>query len=139
MSWNIAFVPYGPRWRSCRKVFHEHFHPDASRQYQPRELNAARQLLENLLCTPEDYGHHLRLWVVLFSVVDPRFMSPCSMTGQIIMGIAYGIDIAPHDDPYVSLAETSLRAIELASTSGWTFDMLPFCECTGNISIIPLS
>ena len=67
MSWNIAFLPYGPRWRAWRKVFHEHFHPSASRQYQPRELNAARQLLENLLCTPEDYKHHLRLSVaVLF-------------------------------------------------------------------------
>ncbi|KAN0118658.1 Cytochrome P450 [Russula decolorans] len=109
MSWNIAFLPYGPRWRTWRKVFHEHFHPSASRQYQPRELKAARQLLENLLRTPEDYRHHLRF-----------------MSGQIIMGIAYGIDVAPHDDPYVSLAETALKAVESASTTGWTFDMLPF-------------
>ena len=48
------------------------------------------------------------------------------------MGIAYGIDVAPHDDPYVSLAETALHAVEAASTTGWTFDMLPFCGYTGN-------
>jgi len=42
-------------------------------------------------------------------------------------GIAYGIDIAPHDDPYVSLAEKALQAVESASITGWTFDMLPFC------------
>jgi hypothetical protein len=52
------------------------------------------------------------------------------MAGQIIMGIAYGIDVSPHDDPYLSLAETALQAIESASTTGWTFDMLPFCGCT---------
>ncbi|KAI9507628.1 cytochrome P450 [Russula earlei] len=109
MSWNIAFVPYGPRWRTWRKVFHEHFHPNATQQYRPRELKAARKLLENLLRTPEHYDHHLRF-----------------MTGQVIMGIAYGIDITPHDDPYVSLAENALHAIESASISGWTFDMLPF-------------
>ncbi|KAF8467541.1 cytochrome P450 [Russula ochroleuca] len=109
MSWNIAFLPYGPRWRAWRKVFYEHFHPNASRQYRPRELRAARQLLENLLRTPEQYRHHLRF-----------------MTGQVIMGIAYGIEVAPHDDPYVSLAETALQAVESASTTGWTFDMLPF-------------
>ncbi|KAH9964763.1 CyP450 monooxygenase [Russula compacta] len=109
MNWNIAFLPYGPKWRTWRKVFHEHFHPNASRQYQPRELKAARHLLENLLRTPEDYGHHLRF-----------------MSGQVIMGIAYGIDIAPHDDPYVSLAEKALQAVESASITGWTFDMLPF-------------
>ncbi|KAF8467547.1 cytochrome P450 [Russula ochroleuca] len=109
MNWNIAFLPYGPRWRTWRKVFHEHFHPNASRQYRPRELRAARQLLENLLRTPEQYRHHLRF-----------------MTGQVIMGIAYGIDVSPHDDPYISLAETALQAVELASTTGWTFDMFPF-------------
>ncbi|KAI0295664.1 cytochrome P450 [Multifurca ochricompacta] len=109
MSWNIAFLPYGPRWRTWRKVFHEHFHPTATRQYLPRELKATRQLLLNLLHTPEHYGDHLRF-----------------MSGQVIMGIAYGIDIAPHDDPYVSLAEKALQAVESASITGWTFDMLPF-------------
>ncbi|KAF8262577.1 cytochrome P450 [Lactarius quietus] len=109
MNWNIAFLPYGPRWRNWRKVFHDHFHPNASRQYRPRELKAARQLLVNLLRTPENYGEHLRF-----------------MSGQVIIGIAYGIDIAPHDDPYVSLAEKALQAVESASIIGWTFDMLPF-------------
>jgi len=42
------------------------------------------------------------------------------------MGIAYGIEIAPHDDPYVSLAEKALHAVEAATITGWTFDMLPF-------------
>jgi hypothetical protein len=55
------------------------------------------------------------------------------MTGQLIMGIAYGIDVAPHDDPYISLAEAALQALESATTTGWTFDMLPFCGCTDNI------
>ena len=55
------------------------------------------------------------------------------------MGIAYGIDVAPHDDPYISLAEIALHAFESASTSGWIFDMLPFCGWTGSISTIPLS
>ena len=50
------------------------------------------------------------------------------MSGQVIMGIAYGIDIAPHDDPYVSLAEKALQAVESASITGWTFDMIPFCR-----------
>ncbi|KAI9443617.1 cytochrome P450 [Lactarius indigo] len=109
MNWNIAFLPYGPRWRTWRKVFHEHFHPQASRQYLPRELKATRQLLVNLLCTPSNYRDHLRF-----------------MSGQIIMGIAYGIDIAPRDDPYIFLAERALQAVESASITGWTFDMLPF-------------
>ena len=58
------------------------------------------------------------------------------MSGQVIMGIAYGIDIAPHDDPYVSLAEKALQAVESASITGWTFDMLPFCMSLMILAII---
>lgn len=52
------------------------------------------------------------------------------------MGIAYGIDIAPHDDPYVSLAEKALQAVESASITGWTFDMLPFCKSLIVLAIV---
>lgn len=58
------------------------------------------------------------------------------MSGQVIMGIAYGIDIAPHDDPYVSLAEKALQAVESASITGWTFDMLPFCKSLIVLAIV---
>jgi hypothetical protein len=59
------------------------------------------------------------------------------MSGQVIMAIAYGIDIAPHDDPYVSLAEKALHAVNTAAITGWTFDMLPFCGSSA-LSVIPL-
>ena len=61
------------------------------------------------------------------------------MSGQVIMGIAYGIDIAPHDDPYVSLAEKALQAVESASITGWTFDMLPFCKSLIILAIVYFS
>ena len=54
------------------------------------------------------------------------------------MGIAYGIDIAPHDDPYVSLAEKALLAVEAASINGWAFDMLPFCKSPMMLSLVLL-
>ena len=50
------------------------------------------------------------------------------------MCVAYDIEVAPHDDSYVSLAEPVLQAVELASTPGCTFDMLPFCGYTVNIN-----
>ena len=53
------------------------------------------------------------------------------------MAIAYGIDIAPHDDPYVSLAEKALHAVNTAAITGWTFDMLPFCGSSA-LSVLPL-
>lgn len=53
------------------------------------------------------------------------------------MGIAYGIEVAPQDDPYVSLAEKAMHAVEAATITGWTFDMLPFCGSPA-LSVRPL-
>jgi hypothetical protein len=70
-------------------------------------------------------------------IIDSRLTSSCSMSGQVIMGMAYGIDVAPQDDPYVSLAEKALHAVEAATITGWTFDMLPFCGPPA-LSMIPI-
>jgi hypothetical protein len=59
------------------------------------------------------------------------------MSGKVIMGIAYGIEVAPQDDPYVSLAEKAMHAVEAATITGWTFDMLPFCGSPA-LSVRPL-
>jgi hypothetical protein len=70
-------------------------------------------------------------------IIDSQVTLTYSMSGQVIMGIAYGIDISPQDDPYVSLAEKALHAVEAASITGWTFDMLPFCGSPA-LSVIPI-
>jgi hypothetical protein len=38
------------------------------------------------------------------------------MAGQIILSVAYGIDVRPEGDPYVENAENVLRALQLGST-----------------------
>lgn len=48
------------------------------------------------------------------------------MAGAIILGIAYGIKVQPHDDPYVEIVEKGLQAA--AAVSGpraQIFDLLP--------------
>ena len=41
---------------------------------------------------------------------------PCSMAGQTIIKIAYGIDVQQKDDPYVDAAEDVLKAVAFGST-----------------------
>jgi hypothetical protein len=40
------------------------------------------------------------------------------MTGQIILSIAYGIDVRPEGDPYVEETENALRALSLGTKKG---------------------
>ncbi|KAI0264161.1 CyP450 monooxygenase [Gloeopeniophorella convolvens] len=110
LDWVLGFNPYGAKWRALRRAFHGHFHPTASRAYHSLELHATRRLLRNLLTTPDDFAQHLR-----------------HMAGQVILAIAYGIDVQPHSDPYVATAEKSLHAVALASSmGGGLFDVIPW-------------
>jgi hypothetical protein len=49
------------------------------------------------------------------------------MAGQVILRIAYGIDVQQQNDPFVALAEQALHSVTLASSlGGGIFDMVPF-------------
>lgn len=40
------------------------------------------------------------------------------MTGQVMLSVAYGIDVRPEGDPYVEETENALRALTLGSQKG---------------------
>jgi hypothetical protein len=51
------------------------------------------------------------------------------MAGQIILSVAYGIDVRPEGDPFVEDAEKVLHALEIGSTQeAALFDMIPWCN-----------
>jgi hypothetical protein len=51
------------------------------------------------------------------------------MAGQIILSVAYGIDVRPEGDPYVENAENVLHALEIGSAKEATlFDTIPWCN-----------
>lgn len=51
------------------------------------------------------------------------------MAGQVIMSIAYGIDLQPQNDPYVATAEEALRCVSIAGTPGtFLVDSFPICK-----------
>ncbi|TFY79082.1 hypothetical protein EWM64_g4930 [Hericium alpestre] len=107
-DWVLDFQPYGPRWRAMRKMFHEQFHPTATTQWYPLQAKATHKFLQRLLETPDQLDANVR-----------------HMAGEIILAIAYGIDVKPHNDPYVVTAEKSLRALAIGSTIGIIYDLLP--------------
>ncbi len=50
------------------------------------------------------------------------------MAGQVILSIAYGIDVLPENDPYVADAENVLRAAVLGiAKEAMLLDLIPWC------------
>ena len=51
------------------------------------------------------------------------------MAGSLILGVAYGIDVEPKDDPYIATAETALHAMSMAGNAGaYLVDSIPIRE-----------
>ncbi|KAJ7281062.1 cytochrome P450 [Mycena rebaudengoi] len=95
----LALMKYGDTWRTNRRLLKQAFTPLT---YQPLELAATRTLLGRLLDSPDAFYAHLR-----------------QMAGEIIMSMAYGIDVLPSDDPYVALANEGVHSLVVA------LDMFP--------------
>ena len=58
------------------------------------------------------------------------------MTGQVIMSVAYGIDVLPENDPYVADSERMLQALALGSTpEAALLDAIPWCNLLPRVPV----
>ncbi|KAJ7486314.1 cytochrome P450 [Mycena galericulata] len=108
MGWdfNIALMKYGiGPTRTNRRLLRQGFKPAI---YQPLEVTATHTLLGRLLDSPDAFYAHLR-----------------QMAGEIIMSMAYGIDVLPSDDPYVALANKAVHSLVVALVNRYLVDMFP--------------
>jgi hypothetical protein len=60
------------------------------------------------------------------------------MAGQVILSIAYGIDVAPHGDRNVKTAENAVAAIIAGSLRGRIFDLFPFRMLHSSVPIVSI-
>ena len=56
----MAFMPYGARWRHHRRVIWQHYNPNAVARHQSAQHESARNLLFNILESPELVVDHVR-------------------------------------------------------------------------------
>ncbi|KAL0952652.1 hypothetical protein HGRIS_006895 [Hohenbuehelia grisea] len=109
-SFNSGFMPYSETWRKHRRVFHQHFRPEASLAYRPTELRKVHVLLRALLQNPDDIVTHVRM-----------------LTAGIMMETMYGHDIKSMDDEYVTLVSDSVDMLSSSVFPGATVvNALPF-------------
>jgi len=114
MGWefNVAFMPYGERWRKNRRLMHHAFQLSAVQQFRPHSLKAARNLLRRFLEKPDDIMGNIR-----------------NMAGETIMSIVYGLHTLPENDPYINTAQKGVHPVVIAAVPGaFLVDALPFLK-----------
>ncbi|KAJ6491300.1 cytochrome P450 [Mycena vitilis] len=114
MGWGFlsSLLKYGDHWRKHRRLFHRAFNAAAAEAYQPKERSACHELLRRLLRNPDNIMGHLR-----------------HMAGNIILSVAYGINVLPQNDPFVALAEEAIHTLVYAVVPGrFLVDMIPILK-----------
>ncbi|KAF5322721.1 hypothetical protein D9619_000358 [Psilocybe cf. subviscida] len=103
MGWDFAasLMPYGPRWRSQRRLFQQAFKRESSLSFRPEQTRKVNDMLYGLLTSPDEFADHIK-----------------SMTAATSMSITYGYDIKPKKDHFVDLAEDAVARISLAVFPG---------------------
>jgi hypothetical protein len=114
MGWDFvtSFKGYGDEWRKHRRILHQQYRPAAVESYQPLELEKSRELLQNLIESPEEYSMHFRKYVFL---IDTTTYFPLiwwtSFAASFIMEATYGYQIEHKNDPLVVLTESTVEML----------------------------
>ncbi|KAF8523750.1 cytochrome P450 [Hysterangium stoloniferum] len=104
-DWGLTFMSYGARWRRHRQLFHQTLNgPQLASHILSAQLKGSRDLLQRLHKSPDKWVSHIRHSV-----------------GAAIMEIAYGIEVLPENDPYITIAETAVKLVGSEGSAGAHF------------------
>ncbi|KAF7329186.1 hypothetical protein MKEN_00179200 [Mycena kentingensis (nom. inval.)] len=109
---SISFMHYGDEWRRTRRLLHESFNVNTSRQFQPQIVTAVHASLARLGGQPENVVAEFKL-----------------LTGSLVLDFTYGIKVKSADDPYINMTEDAMESIAAAGAPGSFFvDMFPILK-----------
>jgi hypothetical protein len=113
-GWIFILKPYAGTWRRHRRLFAQYLNPTSARAFFDKQTTAAHTLLRSLLDTATEFQAHVR-----------------NAAADIILGIVYGYDIEPKDDPFVELAERSSKTTGQGALPGrYMVNIFPWCKST---------
>ena len=130
-DWNVAFSKYTESWRLSRKLLDRGLRPAAIVAYRPLLQQKAHLLLAQMLANPDGFEAHLNQFVAFLWC--RRFFKELfplsSMTGSLILAMAYGYEVNEPNDPKVEASKTFLQITGETSLPGCLLvNDLPYCE-----------
>ena len=56
----MGFMAYGPAWKQQRRFLQRYIHPSNTAIHKPLEIECVRNMLLQLLQTPESFTDHIK-------------------------------------------------------------------------------
>ena len=130
-EWLVQLARYGESWREGRKLLDRGLRTGALAVYQPMLQTKAHVLLIHLLEDPDAWNAHLEPFVILVSVslIFLTRYPTSSLTGELVLTMAYGYEVQGPNDRKVDVAKKLLQlASEIVLPGALLINDLPFCE-----------
>ncbi|OCH95899.1 cytochrome P450 [Obba rivulosa] len=109
---SMAFLPYSDEWRRQRRLARTVLGPGSVKQFHGVQEDISAIVGKQLLEDPEQFFKHIRL-----------------ATGRLILAITYGLSVTDADDEYITLAESTLKAMgESVMPGAYLANHLPFLK-----------
>ncbi|KAH8091049.1 cytochrome P450 [Cristinia sonorae] len=112
MNWDIGvgMMPYTPRWRAHRRMFHQQFHGGVADKFRPIQRQYTREFLSWVLQEPANMRDHVRRLIT-----------------AIIVSATYGKRITSMEDEYVTMVQTAVEGVNKAAIPGaFWIEFMPF-------------
>ncbi|KAH9477561.1 Cytochrome P450 monooxygenase 208 [Psilocybe cubensis] len=112
LSYNMAFMGYGDKWRLCRKITQQMFRQGSMENFNWVIQRKVHQALGGLLSDPNDFAYHNKMLAI-----------------AIPMASMYGYDVQSPKDPCIIAADKSLNlSIQLIAPGGSLINILPILK-----------
>ncbi|KAG8215103.1 cytochrome P450 [Butyriboletus roseoflavus] len=113
MGWGFTTLmkPYGEVWRQHRKLLHQFLNVRDQQTNRNLQRRAVHEFLKRLGANSTNFLDQIK-----------------HLAGSIIMKIAYGYELVPSDDYYVSLVEHAVEGLMATFGVGFMVDLLPILK-----------
>ncbi|GJE88030.1 cytochrome P450 [Phanerochaete sordida] len=109
---NFGLMTYGDVWRQRRRLFNQHFKPQAIPAHHAKLTQGARTLTQLLLESPKKFLKHFH-----------------RVPGVTILDIIYAMDLDPQDDTTIEDLENAATTFaDLADAKGYLVDLIPILK-----------
>ncbi|PBK94798.1 cytochrome P450 [Armillaria gallica] len=108
---SLGLMPYGARFRNCRRLAHQLFGSNATmKPFLPMVELETQRFLKRVSAKPEELSAHIR-----------------KTAGAVILQISHGYMIQEENDPFVNLAEETMNHFSLSTAPGrFLVNLIPF-------------
>ncbi|GJJ12995.1 hypothetical protein Clacol_007244 [Clathrus columnatus] len=123
-NWTLIFMNYSPAWRQQRRLFAKHIpnsaYASSGYTFRVRQISSAHNLLRQLLRTSTPPASDDSKSSTSLSTSDPySYRSHMRFVfGNVLLGVAYGYDVQPEDDPHIDLFERGVQLVNVGINPG---------------------